>query len=102
MPPVQLPVEEGANEEPLGRPDDQTAQRQLIYDMRYEIDRAGPTPTQAALGRVATLIYHNQRGAHAKYVLQGLSKNRIAFLIRHKLIYFGPHDLEWLMREDLL
>ena len=106
--PLRVPVETETGEEIPGGDDDATTQRVLIHDLRYTIDSAvlsGPNwlgPTTFALGRVSTLIYRNPKGIHAKFVLEGLGKNRVTFLVRHRLVDFSDSELAWLMREDLL
>lgn len=100
-----MPVETEAGQEVEDGHDDAATQRVLIHDLRYTIDSAvqtGTPPTSYSMGRVATLIYRNPKGIHAKFVLEGLGKNRVTWLVRHRLVDFNDNELAWLLREDLL
>lgn len=102
LPDLRVPVKAEARKEAQGRPDDATAQRTLIYELKYEIDRAIRTPAPHLVARVIQLVTENPHGVRTKFVLYNLSKVRNRWLSDTHIVIFSAEELHWLMNGDLI
>ncbi len=73
----------------------------LINELRASIDIYLLRPRPDALARVTQLVTDNKQAVHAKHVLHGLGKYRIAWLREQRMIGFTQQEHEWLRHQKL-